>query len=52
MLNSMIKVCLDIKADLLSSPPVKPNGDENKTLDHYLENGCDLDMPVIIEAFT
>lgn len=45
-------VCLDIKADLLSSPPVKPNGDENKTLDHYLENGCDLEIPVIIEAFT
>lgn len=45
-------VCLDIKADLLLSIPVKPNGDESKTLDKFLENGCDLDMPVIIEAFT
>jgi hypothetical protein len=44
-------VCLDIKADLLLSLPVKPNGDDNKTLDKYLENGCDLEMPVIIEAF-
>lgn len=44
-------VCLDVKADLLLSLPVKPNGDDNKTLDKYLENGCDLDMPVIIEAF-
>lgn len=44
-------VCLDIKADLLLSLPVKPNGDENKTLDKFLENGCDLEMPVIIEAF-
>jgi len=45
-------VCLDIKADLLLSLPVKSNGDENKTLDKFLENGCDLDMPVIIEVFT
>lgn len=44
-------VCLDIKADLLLSLPVKPNGDDSKTLDKYLENGCNLDIPVIIEAF-
>lgn len=44
-------VCLDIKADLLLSLPVKPNDDENKTLDKFLENGCGLDIPVIIEAF-
>lgn len=44
-------VCLDIKADLLLSLPVKPNGDDTKTLDKYLENGCGLDLPVLIEAF-
>ena len=44
-------VCLDVKADLILSLPVRPNGDENQTLDKFLENGCDLEMPVIIEAF-
>lgn len=44
-------VCLDAKADLLVSLPVKPNGDENQTLDKFLEDGCGLDMPVIIEYF-
>lgn len=44
-------VCLDAKADLIFSLPVRPNGDETKTLDKFLENGCNLEMPVIIEAF-
>jgi hypothetical protein len=30
---------------------VKPNGDAQRTLDKYLENGCDDDIPVIIERF-
>lgn len=44
-------VCVDSKADLVLSLPVRPNGDESKTLDKFLENGCGLNMPVIIEAF-
>lgn len=44
-------VCLDAKYDLVLSLPVRPNGDASKTLDKFLENGCDLNMPVIIEAF-
>ena len=44
-------ICLDIKEEIRKQFPVKPNGDEQRTLDKYLENGCDDDIPVIIERF-
>lgn len=44
-------VCLDIKEEIRRQLPFKPNGDTNKTLDKYLENGCDENIPIIIEKF-
>ena len=43
--------CADGTLDLVKLLPLKAGGDENERMSKFLDNGCELEMGVVIEKF-